>query len=47
MIVVNNASNKLNTTQDVTVISTLETDAGTMVFAELLTSPSESQGGEK
>lgn len=35
MIVVNNASNKLNTTQDVTVISTLETDAGTMVFAEL------------
>jgi len=36
MIVVNNASNKLNTTQDVTVISTLETDAGTMVFAELL-----------
>jgi uncharacterized protein YacL len=36
MIVVNNASNKLNTTQDVTVISTLETDAGTMVFAELI-----------
>lgn len=36
MIVVNNAANKLNTTQDVTVISTLETDAGTMVFAELV-----------
>ena len=35
MIVVNNAVNKINTTQDVTVISTLETDAGTMVFAEL------------
>jgi len=36
MIVVNNAVNKINSTQDVTVISTLETDAGTMVFAELL-----------
>ncbi len=35
MIVVNNAVNKINTTQDVTVISTLETDAGTMVFSEL------------
>ena len=35
MIVVNNAATKINTTQDVTVISTLETDAGTMVFAEL------------
>lgn len=35
MIVVNNAVNKINTTQDVTVISTLETEAGTMVFAEL------------
>ena len=35
MIVVNNAANKINTTQDVTVISTLETEAGTMVFAEL------------
>lgn len=38
MIVVNHAVNKLNTTQDVTVISTLETDAGTMVFAELVKS---------
>ena len=35
MIVVNNAANKINTTQDVIVISTLETEAGTMVFAEL------------
>ena len=35
MIVVNNAVNKINTTQDVAVISTLETEAGTMVFAEL------------
>ena len=35
MIVVNNAVNKINTTQDVTVISTLETEAGTMVFSEL------------
>jgi uncharacterized protein YacL len=35
MIVVNNAANKINTTQDVTVISTLETEAGTMVFSEL------------
>ena len=35
MIVVNNAASKINTTQDVTVISTLDTDAGTMVFAEL------------
>ena len=35
MIVVNNAVARINTTQDVTVISTLETDAGTMVFAEL------------
>ncbi|MBK1831985.1 hypothetical protein JIN77_14710 [Verrucomicrobiaceae bacterium R5-34] len=35
MIVVNNAVNKINTTQDVTVISTLETEAGLMVFAEL------------
>lgn len=35
MIVVNNAVSKINTTQDVTVISTLETEAGTMVFAEL------------
>lgn len=36
MIVVNNAVTKINTSQDVTVISTLETDAGTMVFAELV-----------
>lgn len=35
MIVVNNAVNKINTTQDVMVISTLETGSGTMVFAEL------------
>lgn len=35
MIVVNNAASRINTTQDVTVISTLETEAGTMVFAEL------------
>ncbi len=35
MIVVNNAVTKINTTQDVTVISTLETEAGTMVFSEL------------
>ncbi len=35
MIVVNNAHSKINTTQDVVVISTLETDAGVMVFAEL------------
>lgn len=35
MIVVNNAANKINTTQDVTVISTLETEAGMMVFSEL------------
>lgn len=35
MIVVNNAVNKINTTQDVVVISTLETGGGTMVFAEL------------
>jgi uncharacterized protein YacL len=35
MIVVNNAVNKINTTQDVVVISTLETGGGTMVFSEL------------
>lgn len=35
MIVVNNAADKINSTQDVTVISTLETEAGTMVFSEL------------
>jgi len=38
MIVVNNAVNKINTTQDVTVISTLETEAGMMVFSELFES---------
>jgi uncharacterized protein YacL len=38
MIVVNNAASKINTTQDVTVISTLETEAGTMVFSELFES---------
>lgn len=35
MIVVNNAVRKINTTQDVIVISTLETEGGTMVFSEL------------
>ena len=35
MIVVNNAVDKINTTQDVTVINTLETEAGMMVFSEL------------
>lgn len=35
MIVVNNAVDKINTTQDVIVISTLETGSGTMVFSEL------------
>ena len=35
MIVVNNAVDKINTTQDVVVISTLETGGGTMVFSEL------------
>lgn len=35
MIVVNNAVSKINTTQDVVVISTLETGGGMMVFAEL------------
>ncbi|YCM45499.1 hypothetical protein V2O64_05630 [Verrucomicrobiaceae bacterium 227] len=35
MIVVNHAINKINTTQDVTVISKLQTSAGQMVFAEL------------
>lgn len=38
MIVVNNAATKINTTQDVTVISTLETEAGMMVFSELFES---------
>ena len=47
MIVVNNAINKLNTTQDVTVISTLETDAGTMVFAELIKPEVKPEDGKK
>jgi uncharacterized protein YacL len=35
MIVVNHAAKKIGTTQDVVVISTLQTSSGTMVFAEL------------
>ena len=35
MIVVNHAINKIGTTQDVTVISKLQTSAGQMVFSEL------------
>jgi uncharacterized protein YacL len=35
MIVVNHSINKIGTTQDVTVISKLQTSAGEMVFAEL------------
>jgi uncharacterized protein YacL len=35
MIVVNHGSPKIGTTQDVLVISTLQTAAGQMVFAEL------------
>jgi uncharacterized protein YacL len=35
MIVVNHAVSKIGTTQDVVVISTLQTSGGTMVFAEL------------
>lgn len=35
MIVVNHSINKIGTTQDVTVISKLQTSAGQMVFAEL------------
>jgi len=37
MIVVNHSINKIGTTQDVTVISKLQTSAGEMVFAELNT----------
>ena len=37
MIVVNHAIGKIGTSQDVTVISTLQTSAGEMVFAELNT----------
>ncbi len=36
MIVVNHAISKIGTTQDVTVISTLQTSAGQMVFGELI-----------
>ena len=35
MIVVNHAVKKIGTTQDVIVISTLQTSSGMMVFAEL------------
>lgn len=35
MIVVNNASGKIGSTQEVTVISTINTSAGVMVFAEI------------
>lgn len=35
MIVVNHAASKIGTTQDVLVISTLQTSGGTMIFAEL------------
>jgi uncharacterized protein YacL len=35
MIVVNHSVAKIGTTQDVVVISTLQTSGGTMVFAEL------------
>ena len=35
MIVVNHAINRIGSSQDVTVISTLQTSAGQMVFAEL------------
>jgi uncharacterized protein YacL len=43
MIVVNHASSKIGTTQDVLVISTLQTSAGQMVFAELF-DPEEAGG---
>jgi len=36
MIVVNHAAKKIGTTQDVVVISTLQTSSGVMVFAELV-----------
>lgn len=36
MIVVNNAAAKMGSTVDVTVVSTLQTNAGTMVFSELV-----------
>lgn len=35
MIVVNNASNLIGTSQDITVISSIQTSAGLMIFAEL------------
>ena len=44
MIVVNQAVSKIGTTQDVLVISTLQTAAGQMVFAELY-DPEEVGGG--
>ena len=44
MIVVNQAVSKIGTTQDVLVISTLQTAAGQMVFAELY-DPEESGAG--
>lgn len=43
MIVVNHAISKIGTTQDVTVISMLQTSAGQMVFAELING-NEAQG---
>lgn len=36
MIVVNNGASKIGTTVEVTVVSTLQTSAGTMVFSELV-----------
>ena len=36
MIVVNNGASKIGTTVEVTVVSTLQTSAGTMVFSELI-----------
>lgn len=38
MIVVNNGASKIGTTVEVTVVSTLQTSAGTMVFSELIAS---------
>ncbi|MGJ8675971.1 MAG: hypothetical protein ACSHX0_00495 [Akkermansiaceae bacterium] len=36
MIVVNHAADKINTTQEVVIISMLDTDSGTLIFAELV-----------
>ncbi len=44
MIVVNHAISKIGTSQDVTVISTLQTSAGQMVFAELHENEGEKKG---